>query len=178
MSNTQSAHTDIHIRLATSSDRSDCLSIERDAVSVYRDAGLRHVADARLDSAVLDLLIGGDRVWVAEVCAHSQPVGFLAAGEVGPTLYVEELSVRLAYQRQGIGHALMTHMIGFARWAFFPAVTLTTYRDLPWCAPFYRSLGFMELNETSMAEELQLIRRRERNKGLEPPARVTLMKRL
>jgi hypothetical protein len=37
----------------------------------------------------------------------------------------------------------------WARYRGLPAVTLTTFRDVPWNGPFYAKLGFRELSELS-----------------------------
>jgi hypothetical protein len=39
--------------------------------------------------------------------------------------------------------------VDHARAAGFEAVTLTTYRDLPWNRPYYAGLGFMEIDPAS-----------------------------
>ena len=49
------------------------------------------------------------------------------------------------YQRRGIGSALVRACLIDARNAGFAAVTLTTFRDVPWNGPFYVGLGFEEV---------------------------------
>ena len=39
----------------------------------------------------------------------------------------------------------MQAAIDWARGRRLPAVTLTTFRSIPWNAPFYASMGFVEL---------------------------------
>jgi hypothetical protein len=42
---------------------------------------------------------------------------------------------------------MLEQVIESARQAAYPAVTLTTFRDVPWNAPFYTRLGFSMLSE-------------------------------
>jgi hypothetical protein len=53
-------------------------------------------------------------------------------------------------------------------------VTLTTYRDIPWNAPFYRRLGFEELTAAELTPDLREIVLAEAKKGLEPTRRVVM----
>jgi hypothetical protein len=47
----------------------------------------------------------------------------------------------------------------------FDAVTLTTYRDVPWNAPFYARLGFVVVAEQDLSRGLVAIRVHERVAG-------------
>jgi predicted N-acetyltransferase YhbS len=82
-------------------------------------------------------------IWIADDEAAG-PVGFLAAEVVGDTLHVDEVDVVMPRQRQGLGRRLMEAAIAAAKAKGLAAVTLTTFRDIPWNAPFYASLGFVE----------------------------------
>lgn len=44
---------------------------------------------------------------------------------------------------------LLEQVIEGAQQMRYPAVTLTTFRDVPWNAPFYTRLGFAMLDERS-----------------------------
>ena len=54
-------------------------------------------------------------------------------------------------------------MCTWARSHGYGAVTLTTYRDVPWNAPFYERLGFSVLDE--LTPELAWIRDHEKAIG-------------
>jgi len=72
-------------------------------------------------------------------------VGFLASQPFGRELHVWELDVVPAHQGKGIGAALLRGAMIDAGNAGFAALTLTTFRDIPWNAPFYAKLGFEEV---------------------------------
>jgi hypothetical protein len=67
----------------------------------------------------------------------------------------------------------------WAHVAGYSAITLTTYRDVAWNAPFYSRRGFVELAADDLAPELAAIRERERAAGLdEVGPRVAMRRKL
>jgi GNAT superfamily N-acetyltransferase len=83
-------------------------------------------------------------LWVADDPSDG-PIGFLAAELTEDGLYIAEVDVLMQRQKQGHGRRLMQAAIDWARGRRLPAVTLTTFRSIPWNAPFYASMGFVEL---------------------------------
>lgn len=71
--------------------------------------------------------------------------GFLAAQPFSRELHIWEMDVAPAFQRRGIGSGLVRAAMIDARNTGFKALTLTTFRDLAWNAPFYARLGFDEV---------------------------------
>jgi hypothetical protein len=59
----------------------------------------------------------------------------------------------------------MDAVIGWAKSRRFHAITLTTFRDVPWNGPFYGSLGFV-VTET-LTPQLTRIRQDERERGID-----------
>jgi GNAT superfamily N-acetyltransferase len=78
--------------------------------------------------------------------AGTPPVGFAHVREVEGDAHLELLAVRRAHGRQGIGTALVRAAMDEARVRGHRRLTLSTYRDVPWNAPFYERLGFRELD--------------------------------
>ena len=79
-------------------------------------------------------------------------VGFALVSQRGGTLYLDQISVHPDHGRQGLGAALMQHVFSLARQRKLKQVTLSTFRDVPWNGPFYRKLGFRELERKEMAD--------------------------
>jgi ribosomal protein S18 acetylase RimI-like enzyme len=79
--------------------------------------------------------------------AHQEEriVGFLVSEPFGRELHVWECSVEPEQQCKGIGAGLLRACMIDARNSGFSALTLTTFRDVPWNAPFYERLGFAEV---------------------------------
>lgn len=58
--------------------------------------------------------------------------------------HLEQLSVHPSHGRRGIGRELIEAALSEARERGYTQVTLRTYADVPWNAPFYASCGFTE----------------------------------
>jgi len=100
--------------------------------------------------------------------------GFASCEVFEDALHVWELAVAFEAQGRGAGRALMEAAVAEARRRACPAVTLTTFRDVPWNAPFYRSLGFAEIPEAAFNARLAFIREREGKAGLHIPSRCAM----
>lgn len=139
------------IRLATADDLSCLGAIEQSGADTFTAHG-QPLADGSPPAPPdhWDDACEAGLLWVADDPACG-PVGFLAAEITDDGLYVAEVDVLMQHQRKGLGRRLMAAAIGEARGRRLPAVTLTTFRDIPWNAPFYASMGFIQLgpNETS-----------------------------
>lgn len=72
-------------------------------------------------------------------------VGFIATEPFRRELHIWEVSVHPDAQQCGIGAGLIRACQIDARNSSFKAITLTTFRDVPWNAPFYERLGFEEV---------------------------------
>ncbi len=71
--------------------------------------------------------------------------GFLVAEPFRRELHIWEMDVAPQFQRRGIGAGLVRAAQIDARNTGFKTLTLTTFRDVPWNAPFYARLGFEEV---------------------------------
>jgi GNAT superfamily N-acetyltransferase len=136
----------IDVRRAALADAVALPAIERSAAQLFRlDPSLAWLADAEVPAAARHLLaIEQAYVWVA-ANSDGQLTGFVRAVAIDQHLHIEELSVSQAFQGQGMGRALVAAVIEQARAMQLNSVTLTTFRDLPWNAPFYQRLGFVAL---------------------------------
>lgn len=74
-------------------------------------------------------------------------VGFAHVMELEGIAHLEQLAVRPGAQRQGTGSALVRAARAEARARGYDVLSLCTYADVPWNAPFYARLGFEELTE-------------------------------
>ena len=153
-------------------------AIERAAAQVFRRLpALTWIADAPPMSEDEHLqLIAQGHVWVAQrQLVHAQPVGFLAAQVLGHALHIRELSVHPDWQGRGVGTGLLAQARQQAHSLGLPCLTLTTFRDVPWNAPWYSRLGFEPApDEPRLAELL----RTEAEHGLATHPRVAMRLRL
>ena len=135
------------IRLARSEDVAALPAIEEDAAELLAEepslAGI--VLPEARDPQTYGTMIAGGHSLVAE--RDGTAIGFAATRAYGRELHLHELSVARAAQRQGIGTRLLLAVTVEAKNAGFRAVTLNTFRDIAWHAPFYARHGFALLEE-------------------------------
>jgi GNAT superfamily N-acetyltransferase len=137
--------------------------------------GLEWVAESGvLDEAVHLGCIRGGTCWVA-VNEHDILVGFLSAEAIAEhELHIHEMSVSEAFQGQGIGRALLEATIEWAVTHRLAALTLTTFRDVPWNAPFYSRLGFEVLSTSSLSARLAMLLQKEVEDGFAEGSRCVM----
>lgn len=164
----------IKIRLATAEDVPSLPAIESAACSLFdqipatASLSLYLTPAEDFQEAQRDGLL-----WVAEA-APGDLVGFASAERLDGVLHLEELDVLPAYGRQGIGARLVRTVCDFARVQEIAAVTLCTFRDVPWNAPFYQRLGFRILGEAELTPGLAARVREEELSGLPRELRVVM----
>ena len=107
-----------------------------------------------------------------------EPVGFALVELLDDAAHLEEIDVHPDHGRRGLGAALVDAVCGWARDAGLPAVTLTTFRDVPWNGPFYARLGFREVAAGRMGPELADLVHEEAEQGLSPERRIAMRREL
>ncbi len=155
------------VRRALPRDLEQLPAIDARAESLFRVAGM-NLPDLPFP---LDALHESRAVFVA----GDPPVGFVQIDEVDANAHVQELAVLPSHMRQGLGSALLDAACEWARAAGYAAITLTTYAEVAWNAPFYEARGFVELAE--LTPELVEIRDWERDVGLDAIGRRIAMRR-
>lgn len=148
--------------------------IERAAGECFRDIGMAEIADDEPFS--LETLAAYRRAGRGWVTADNsgRPVAYLLADPIDGNLHVEQVSVHPACARRGLGRALLDHLAGLAAAGGLPALTLTTFRDVPWNAPYYERCGFRRLDDAALTPGLRELRRRETAHGLDRWPRVCM----
>jgi ribosomal protein S18 acetylase RimI-like enzyme len=155
------------IRLAGAADLPALQDIERAAGQAFRAVGMPEIADD--DPPSLAELTGYQqtgRAWVT-AAPDGHLVAYLLAGPVDGNLHIEQVSVHPDLGRRGLGRSLLEHAAGQAVSAGLPALTLTTFTEVPWNAPYYERCGFRRLPEAELTPGLREIRRREAAHGLD-----------
>jgi GNAT superfamily N-acetyltransferase len=159
---------------------------ERDRIQEIEDlAGTRFAGlglideslDAGFPTAELDRLIRAGQVWVA--CdAADRAVGMVIASVRDDAVYVEEMDVLAEHGRRGLGGRLLGAVCTWAREQGYSAVTLSTFRDVPWNGPFYRTQGFTDLPPAAWTPGMRAIRENEARHGLRTDMRVFMRRDL
>ena len=148
--------------------------IENAADERYRRVGLDLVID--MPPATIASLEHGrrhGRLWVA-ASPLNRPVGFALMKLLGGTAWLDQLSVLDRWQGRGFGAALIDRTAAAAGALGFDALYLSTYRGVPWNAPFYARRGFEDVPRGDWPRAFRVQFMAENH----PPWRRTIMRRL
>ena len=168
----------MRIRAAGESDLAVMRDIERAAGGWFREVGMPEIADDEpLSLEELARYLQGDRAWVA-VDAADVPVAYLIADVVDRCLHIEQVSVHPRAARRGIGGMLLEHAAGCAVARGIGALTLTTFAEVPWNAPYYARCGFRVLDDSELMPGMRAVRDREIAHGLHRWQRVCMRRDL
>ena len=166
------------IRSALARDTPFLPEIERQASALFLDwlEELDLTADKLQQVTSEDIFSSAQRkglLWVATVNSV-ELVGFALVQWVDGLAHLKELDVLPNYGRKGIGTGLVQTVCQWAEETGISAVTLTTFRHVPWNAPFYAQLGFQVVSPNqTLPEHLALISC-ERAQGLRSDLRVLM----
>lgn len=149
----RSTANDFSIRPARLSDIRLLGEVERSAAQIFRSANLHSLADGpTVDTEFLAAMARSQHLWLA-VNRNDEPIGFVGGENIESNFHLVEISVAQPYQGRGVGKILMGQMIEEVRRMGYKAITLTTYRNLPWNGPWYARMGFNEVRIVDMPPE-------------------------
>lgn len=131
--------------------------------------------DESMDQSDLAKHVNNGTAWVA-VDAQNQPVAYLMATQLTDSLHIDQVSVDPTHRGERIGIALIEYAAAQKFEVPFHALTLTTFRNVPWNAPHYAAYGFVELAADDVPPELLEIRLREAQRGLDRWSRVSMVR--
>ena len=166
---------DWSLRLARPGDEDHMPEIEKAAATLFADVpGLADLDpnDAWEEKELLRLIRKGHSL-VTHV--GDRMVGFLASEPFSRELHIWELDVLPDFQGCGIGAGLVRAAQIDARSSGFNALTLTTFRDVPWNAPFYMRLGFEEVTALDAHPRLAALLVDEAQNGLPAERRCAMI---
>jgi GNAT superfamily N-acetyltransferase len=167
----------VAIRRARAGDLAALQRIERLAGEPFRALGMDAIADDAPPSVeYLARYQHAGRAWVAE--QDNEPVGYLLLDVVADAAHVEQVSVDPRHARRRIGQRLVDAAGDWARGCGLSRLTLTTFEQVPWNAPYYRTLGFVVVPDAEQPAELHAVRDLERARGLDRWPRVAMVRPL
>lgn len=165
------------IRDARLDDIAALRDIERAAGRLFAEIGMVEIVDDEpLSEETLRGYQSRGRAWVA-VDDSDRPIGYLVADILDGNAHIEQVSVSPANMRRGLGRALIGHVADWALGRGLPALTLTTFSDVPWNGPYYRRLGFEMLAEEEIGPGLRDRRSQEAGRGLDRWPRICMRQR-
>ncbi|MGD8327587.1 MAG: GNAT family N-acetyltransferase [Sphingomonadales bacterium] len=140
------------LRLSTYEDIPALRYIEAQAGQRFRDVGLDKIADHNpLEAEEHALAIEEGLSFVVE--ADEEPVGFLVADWMDEALHIAEISVHPNHGGHRLGEVLINAAKGLCAEKGKSQLTLSTFRDVPWNAPYYTKLGFEEIDAAYLGKE-------------------------
>lgn len=147
--------------------------IEVAAGAAFADVGMPEIAaDEPFTTAELDAYRRAGRAWVLD--DDGRVAGYILVDLLDGAVHVEQVTVHPDWARRGLGRVLFDHVATWAASHGLDAVTLTTFRDVPWNAPLYERYGFRVLGEDEIGPELRARRGEEAAHGLDSSARVCM----
>lgn len=160
-----SAPAPILLRPARAVEVEAIRALER--ASAQRFLGLMDAvaADQPTPAPTLARRIAEGGLLIAE--AGETVIGFVMFRLLEDGLYVEQLDVLPAFAGRRIGAALLDAVAGRADGG---DLTLSTFRDVPWNAPYYARLGFEIVRD--LTPGMAAIRAQHLARGLDEDARV------
>ncbi|MCX4177738.1 MULTISPECIES: GNAT family N-acetyltransferase [Paraburkholderia] len=170
--------SNLTFRLAAPHDAHAIRTIEFEAGQRFVSVGMTGIADAppmelelvhrKIDAQQIVVAVDTDETCVGFVMFEPQPARF----------YVQELDVLSSHAGQRIGAGLIEQVAQLARAQQITQLILSTFREVPWNAPYYRRLGFRDIEEADL--DAALIARRDAHiaRGLDESKRVFMRRDL
>lgn len=168
----------LRIRAALPSEISSMQSIEIRAARLYETvSGYEFCSQLPPRSRAEHMrILENGAAWVAVI--GDKVVGFLLTLPVDGRAHVLEAATDYDSQRKGIGRHLFAEFHAWAADAGFSAATLTTYRDVPWNAPFYARIGYKIIAVDAERPQLMAVQAEEASAGFAREPRVAMEKLL
>jgi len=169
----------ISIRFASDCDVPLLPVIERSSGEIFRQwPGLEWIADDDVQWEEQHRALIADGVaFVAELQGYG--IAAFLNGEVAPdAMHIWQVAVHREQQRHGIGRRLMEAAQQFATDHGIDALTLTTFREVPWNEPYYQRLGFITLDCEDLNPRLKAVLDAEERAGLPAIQRCAMKKPL
>lgn len=164
------------IRKARGNDLPGLREIERAADEIFRDLGMDAIADGEpVPPEAMNAYEQGGWAWVS-VDERHRPRAFLVLDVIDRAAHIEQVSVHPEVARQGIGARLIETAARWAKQQGLEAMTLMTFRDVPWNRPYYERLGFRIVDETQLTAGLRELQAHEAALGLNRWPRVAMQR--
>jgi len=162
------------IRTASLTDLPVLRDIERAAGEPFRALDMATIADDEPPTiGELTEFQRAGRAWVW-VDGADHPAAYVLTDVIDGYAHIEQVSVHPGHSRRGVGSALMDHVAQWGAARDLAGLTLTTFANVPWNAPYYERLGFRVLADDELSPGLREIRANEAGRGLDAWPRVAM----
>lgn len=162
------------IRLGRAEEAATLREIERVAQRSFAGVGYPELAEGEPVPAAAFMQAARDGLLLVAADGGDRLAGFALCERVDDDLYIYELDVHPDHAGQRLGARLLDAASDLARERSLPALTLTTFRHVPWNAPYYARLGFTEIPGDTIGPGLRLVLERQRAAGLDMARRLAM----
>lgn len=167
----------IRFRLANTDDIPQIAPLETAAAEVFRTIGMETIAeDEPISEETLLQAVNDHRLWVAT--EYGTLRAYLLAELLPESLHIEQVTVHPDAAHRGIGAMLIESVAADPRAIALGQITLTSFENVPWNAPYYERIGFVDIAEPQWPSGIAAIVQAERDKGLMAWPRVVMMRTL
>jgi GNAT superfamily N-acetyltransferase len=151
--------------------------IERAAGSLFRSVGMNDVAEnGTTPIAILEDRAEHGRLYVV-VDDSGTLIGFLSWSPKDGLAYIEEVSVHPDHAGHRLAARLIDRLAEDVR-GKHAAITLATFRDVPWNGPYYARLGFSEMPRERVGPDHELSWKHQAENGLDMTQRLFMIREL
>jgi GNAT superfamily N-acetyltransferase len=165
----------LQIRSGAPSDIAPVRELERRSAARFADTVFSELVDDEpTDAETLAERVAAGGLLVA--CEGDRALAFVMFRAVDGCGYIEQIDVLPEAAGRRIGAALLDAVADLGRTRGWQTLTLSTFRDIPWNAPYYRRLGFRDLAE--LTPGLLAIREEHLERGLDESRRVFMRRDL
>ena len=141
----------IRIRLASADDVPKVAPLEKAAAELFRSIGMDAVADdAPIADAILLQAVEENRLWVA--VEYGVLKAYLLGDFLPQSLHIDQVTVHPDASHRGLGALMIESVSADPRSKERGLITLTSFANVPWNAPYYERIGFLDIAESEWPE--------------------------
>lgn len=165
----------IRIRLASADEIHKVAPLEQAAGEVFRTIGMDAVADdPPIAESILLQAVEEQRLWFA--VEYGVLKAYLLGDFLPQSLHIEQVTVHPDAARRGLGALMIESVSADPRSRERGLITLTSFANVPWNAPYYERIGFLDIAESEWPEGVAEKVAAERESGLAAWPRVVMQR--
>lgn len=141
----------IRIRLASEDEIHKVAPLERAAGELFRTIGMDAIADdVPISESELMLAVQEQRLWFA--VEYGVLKAYLLGDFLPQSLHIDQVTVHPDASRRGLGALMIESVSADPRAKERGLITLTSFANVPWNAPYYERIGFVDIAEEDWPE--------------------------
>ena len=167
----------IRIRLGSADEIHKVAPLEQAAAEAYRTIGMDAIADdAPIPESVLLEAAEEQRFWVA--VEYGVLKAYLLGDFLPQSLHIDQVTVHPDASRRGLGALMIESVSADPRAKERGLITLTSFANVPWNAPYYERIGFIDIDRKDWPEGVAEKVAAEEEKGLAAWPRVVMQREI